>query len=92
MRQNSEQQEVGSIAAAAGLSAKERRLVGLLAFVQFVNILDFMMVMPLGPDFSTELGIPTSHLGIVGGSYTAAAAISGLVSAFSWTAFLVKKP
>ncbi len=60
----------------------QRRMVGLLAFVQFVNILDFMMVMPLGPDFSTELGIATSNLGIVGGSYTAAAAVSGLISAF----------
>ena len=45
----------------------QQRMVGLLAFVQFVNILDFMMVMPLGPDFSTELGIATSNLGIVGG-------------------------
>ncbi len=60
----------------------QQRMVGLLAFVQFVNILDFMMVMPLGPDFSTELGIATSNLGIVGGSYTAAAAVSGLISAF----------
>lgn len=64
------------------LEQGERRLVVLLAFVQFVNILDFMMVMPLGPDFSAALGIPTSKLGIVGGSYTAAAAVSGLVSAF----------
>ncbi len=71
--------------------ASGRRLVGLLAFVQFVNILDFMMVMPLGPDFSAELGIPTSKLGIVGGSYTAAAAISGLVSAFILDQFPRKK-
>ena len=71
--------------------ASESRLVGLLAFVQFVNILDFMMVMPLGPDFSAELRIPTSQLGIVGGSYTASAAISGLVSAFILDRFPRKK-
>jgi predicted MFS family arabinose efflux permease len=47
--------------------------------VQFINILDFMMVMPLGPDFAASLGIPTSHLGWVGASYTAAASISGVV-------------
>lgn len=44
-----------------------------------MNILDFVMVMPLGPDFATALDIPTSHIGVVGGSYTAAAAVSGLV-------------
>jgi predicted MFS family arabinose efflux permease len=61
--------------------AAERRIVFLLAAVQFVNILDFMMVMPLGPDFAAGLGIPTSRLGIIGGSYTAAAAVAGLIGA-----------
>ena len=50
--------------------------------VQFVNILDFVMVMPLGPDFAAALDIPLSHLGYVGGSYTAAASVSGLAGAF----------
>lgn len=60
----------------------ERRIVFLIGAVQFVNILDFIMVSPLGPDFAEHLGIPTSHLGFVGGSYTAAAAVSGLAGAF----------
>lgn len=64
----------------AGVS--ERALVALIGAVQFVNILDFMMVMPLGPDFATALGIPNSQLGLVGGSYTAAAAVSGIAGAF----------
>jgi predicted MFS family arabinose efflux permease len=59
----------------------ERKIVLLLAAVQFVNILDFMIVMPLGPDFAASLGIPTSRLGIIGGSYTAAGAIGGLAGA-----------
>src|SRR5207249_1638705 len=59
--------------------ASERSIVFLVAAVQFVNILDFMMVMPMGPFFSTALHIPTSNLGYVGGSYTAAASIAGLV-------------
>lgn len=59
----------------------ERRIVLLIAAVQFVNILDFVMVSPLGPELAEHLGIRTSHLGFVGGSYTAAAAISGLVGA-----------
>jgi predicted MFS family arabinose efflux permease len=61
---------------------RERRLITVLAVVQFVNILDFMMVMPLGPDLACTLGIPLSRLGVIGGSYTAAAAISGFVCAF----------
>jgi len=37
-----------------------------LGAVQFVNILDFMMIMPLGPDFTTELHIPAALLGLLG--------------------------
>jgi predicted MFS family arabinose efflux permease len=59
----------------------ERFIVLLVASVQFVNILDFMMVMPLGPDFARGLGIPTSSLGLVSGSYAAAAAMAGFLGA-----------
>ena len=60
----------------------ERLLLFLVGAIQFVNILDFMMVMPLGPDFAVALGIPASHLGYIGGSYTAAAAIAGIIGSF----------
>lgn len=60
---------------------QERNLILLVAMVQFVNILDFMMVMPLGPDFSRALGIPLSHIGIIAGAYTFAAALAGLLAA-----------
>ena len=40
----------------------EARLLWLVSMVQFVNILDFMIVMPLGPDFAGELGVPLSKL------------------------------
>ena len=59
----------------------ERTLLFLVGAVQFVNVLDFMMVMPLGPDFAAALGIPASRLGLIGGAYTAAAAVSGVVAA-----------
>jgi predicted MFS family arabinose efflux permease len=59
----------------------ERLIIFLVGAVQFVNILDFMMVMPLGPDFAKALGISTAHLGVVGGAYTAAAAAVGLLAA-----------
>ena len=41
-----------------------------------------MMVMPLGPDFARDLHVPTSTLGLIGGSYTAAAAVAGLLGLF----------
>lgn len=58
----------------------ERSILLLVGAVQFVNILDFMMVMPLGPDFATALNIPNAELGWVGGSYTAAAAVGGIIA------------
>jgi predicted MFS family arabinose efflux permease len=64
------------------IRAFERRIIFLIGAVQFINILDFMMVMPLGPDFARSLGIPTSKLGYIGGSYTLAAAFSGLIGSF----------
>lgn len=62
------------------LGITEARLLFLVSAVQFVNILDFMMVMPLGPDFAKDLGIPLSSLGVIGGSYTAAAAVAGIIA------------
>src|SRR5687767_9672822 len=66
--------------AAGGRS--ERAIVFCIGAVQFINILDFMIVMPLGPDLAQALDIPLSRLGYVGGSYTAAACISGFAGAF----------
>lgn len=60
--------------------SSERLVIALISAVQFINILEFMMVMPLGPDFAKALGIPMSSLGLVGGSYTASASIAGIVA------------
>lgn len=64
-----------------GIAASERTIVFCVGAVQFVNILDFVIVTPLGQDFAAALDIPMSRLGYVGASYTAAACISGLVGA-----------
>ena len=61
---------------------QERKIIALLCAVNFVNVLDFMMVMPLGPDFALALGIPSSALGWIGGSYMAAASFAGVVGSF----------
>lgn len=73
------------------LSPRELGVVLLIAAIQFVNIVDFMMVMPLGPDFSRTLGIPVSELGTIGGSYTAAASIAGLAGSLFLDRFDRKK-
>jgi predicted MFS family arabinose efflux permease len=38
--------------------------------------------MPMGPDFAAALHIPSSSLGYIGGAYTAAAAVSGVIGSF----------
>ena len=62
-----------------GLTKDERAIVHLVSAIQFINILDFIMVMPMGPDFALALGIPTNLIGYVGGAYTAAAFVSGFI-------------
>lgn len=57
----------------------ERALILIVGTIQFINIIDFMMVMPLGPDFAHALGIATSHIGVLGASYSGAAALSALL-------------
>jgi len=58
---------------------QEKLAILVIAAVQFVNIVDFMMVMPLGPDFAKALGIRVSHMGVLAGAYTLAASVSGLL-------------
>ncbi len=51
----------------------------LLGAVQFVNILDFMIVMPLGPDFARALRIPIERIAFISASYALAAGVAGLI-------------
>lgn len=60
----------------------ERRVLFLIGAVQFVNILDFMMVSPLGQDFVRALHFDASKVGLITGIYTASAAVSGVLGSF----------
>jgi predicted MFS family arabinose efflux permease len=71
----------GKPAYAQPFTATEWLIAVLIAAVQFIAILEFMILMPLGPDLAQALHVDPSKLGLVGGSYTAAAAISGLIAA-----------
>lgn len=66
---------------------QENRIVWIAALVQFVNLVDFMMVMPLGPDLAQSLPITNAHIGIICGCYTLAVGISGIVCAKFLDAF-----
>lgn len=59
----------------------ENRIVWLAALIQLVNIIDFMMVMPLGPDMAASLPITNADIGIICGCYTLAVGVSGIVAA-----------
>lgn len=59
----------------------ERAIISLIGAIQFVNVLDFMMVMPLGPDLAAGVGIPVSRLGLLSFSYAAAACFAGALGA-----------
>ncbi|EIJ43865.1 arabinose efflux permease family protein [Beggiatoa alba B18LD] len=50
--------------------------------IQFVNIMDFMIIMPLGADLIHALGIKPAHMGMIGSVHKGAAAISALFCIF----------
>jgi predicted MFS family arabinose efflux permease len=61
--------------------ARERALLITLAGIQFAHILDFMIMMPLGPILMRELGVGTHEFGLLVSSYTFSAAFTGVLAA-----------
>ena len=61
---------------------KEKLLLYTLATIQFTAIMDFMIVMPLGPQLMRLFEINPAQFGIIVSSYTFAAGFTGLVGAF----------
>ncbi len=60
---------------------REKYLLLTLAGMQFSHVLDFMIMMPLGPILIAEFGITTHEFGLLVASYSFAAAASGLLAA-----------
>lgn len=60
----------------------ESTLVAILTAVQVAHILDFVIMMPLGPQLMRIFGITPAQFGILVSAYTFSAAASGLLSAF----------
>ena len=61
-------------------ASRERWLLITLAGIQFTHILDFMIMMPLGPQFREIFGISDAQFGLLVSAYTLAAGVSGLAA------------
>lgn len=71
----------GTVAAQSTESVhRERWIMLILASVQFITVLDFMIVMPLGPQLMRTMAIGPAAFGVIVSSYTFAAGAAGLVA------------
>ena len=59
---------------------RERWLLLTLAGIQFTHILDFMIMMPLGPQFRLIFSISDAQFGLLVSAYTLSAGASGLLA------------
>src|SRR6187455_3112558 len=59
---------------------RERLVLVILAAVQFTTIVDFMIVLPLGPQLMRTLHILPAQFGLVVSAYTFAAGATGLIA------------
>jgi predicted MFS family arabinose efflux permease len=64
------------------LSGREWGLLLVLAAIQFTNIIDFMIVMPLGPQFMRELHLSPAEFSWMVAAYGFSAAVTGLLAAW----------
>src|SRR4051812_29912664 len=62
--------------------AGERKLVLVLAAIQFTHIMDFMILMPLGPQLMRVMLISPRQFGLLVSVYTLTAAAAALAAAF----------
>src|SRR5438477_5387066 len=59
----------------------EKALLLLLAAVQFTHIMDFMLMMPLGPQLMRVMNIGPSQFAAFVGAYTVSSGLVGLLAA-----------
>ncbi|HEY6404413.1 MAG TPA: MFS transporter, partial [Blastocatellia bacterium] len=66
----------------SSFTRRELGILLLLAIVQFTNVLDFMVMMPLGPQLMRLMSMSPGQFSHVVSSYTIVAGLSGILSAF----------
>ena len=64
------------------MNAKERLLLLALAAVNFTHIMDFMIMMPLGPQLMDLLHINPQQFSLAVSAYAITAGVSSFISAF----------
>jgi predicted MFS family arabinose efflux permease len=64
------------------LHPREWLLLLVLAAVQFNHIVDFMIIMPLGPVYIKEMGLTMAQFSWVVAAYTISAAVANVLAAF----------
>lgn len=62
--------------------SREQLLLIILATIQLTNVLDFVIMMPLGPQFMRHFEISPQAFGLVVSCYTFSAAVFGFLGAF----------
>lgn len=82
--------DAGAGSALAAPPLRERALLLALAAVQFTHIVDFMIVMPLGPTIMPRFGLSPFQFGLIVSSYTFSASVSGFLMAL-WIDRLPRK-
>ncbi|WP_148598642.1 MFS transporter [Aquisphaera giovannonii] len=63
-----------------GLQRHEIVLLLILASIQFISIVDFMVVMPLGPQLERKLELDASRFGLIVSAYTVSAGIAAVLA------------
>lgn len=61
-------------------AVRERWLLWVLAAIQFTHIVDFMVMMPLGPELIALFHLTDASFGLLVSSYSLAAGVSGLIA------------
>jgi predicted MFS family arabinose efflux permease len=61
---------------------QERRLLWLLAALQFTHLFDLMMISPLGPQFMRLWQLSAGEFGVLVAVYAVAAALAGIAASF----------
>jgi len=64
------------------MTRKEKILLSILAIIKFVHIMDFMIMMPLGPQLMKAFNISPAQFGAIVSSYGLSAGLFGLFGAF----------
>ncbi|HTP42601.1 MAG TPA: MFS transporter [Nitrospiria bacterium] len=60
----------------------ERAMLLVLAAIQFTIVLDFLIIMPLGPQYMRVFAITSGQFGLIVSAYAVSAGISGIAAGF----------